>query len=188
VRLRDWLLRMFPAAWRDRYGHEVADLLTDIESHERRLRASDLLDLVRAGASQRCVELWRRVAHPRRPLAARIATSCVGLVAVALVALFTTSSMFGPTSSSPTTHVVAGSHVRPVGPETVESAQQTAAQQAAAQAAAQAAQQAAAAQAAAQQAGNGSAARAAQQAAAQLAAVQAAAAEQTVDGGTAPAG
>ena len=161
MRLRHWLLRMFPRAWRDRYGHEVADLLSDIESDEKKLRASDLLDLVRAGMSQRSVELWRRVAHPRRPLAARIAGG-VGLVIIALVALVATSSISSPTRSSPLIHAVSGSHAPPAGHEEVDSnqqastAQQAAAQQAAAQATQQATAQAAAS--AAQQTAEGAAA------------------------------
>jgi hypothetical protein len=174
---------MFPRAWRDRYGHEVADLLSDIESDEKKLRASDLLDLVRAGMSQRSVELWRRVAHPRRPLAARIAGG-VGLVIIALVALVATSSISSPTRSSPLIHAVSGSHAPPAGHEEVDSnqqastAQQAAAQQAAAQqAAAQATQQASTAQQAAAQATQQATARAA-----------ASAAQQTAEGAAAPVG
>jgi hypothetical protein len=185
MRLRLWLLRTFPRAWRDRYGHEVADLLTDIESDERRLRASDLLDLVRAGASQRCLELWRRVAHPRRHLVAHIAAGGVGLAAIALVALVATSAISGPTSPSPLTHVVAGSGAPLAG-------QQTAAQQAAEQAAAQQAAARAADQAA-EQAGDGVAAqttaeRAAEQAAAGQQAAAQAAVQQAAEGAAVPVG
>jgi hypothetical protein len=177
VRLQHWLLRAFPRAWRDRYGDEVADLLSDIESDETKLRPSDLLDLVRAGASQRCVEVWRRMTHPRRQLAARMAIGGVGLAALALVALISTGSIFGPTTSSPTTHMVARSQPHPSGHEIVTTQQQTAARQAATQAVAQ-------------QAGNGGAAQTAatqQAVAAQQAAAQAAA-EQAAESAAAPAG
>jgi hypothetical protein len=190
VRPQHWLLRAFPRAWRDRYGDEVADLLSDIESDETKLRTSDLLDLVRAGASQRCVEVWRRMTHPRRQLAARMAIGGVGLAALALVALISTGSIFGPTTSSPTTHMVARSQPHPSGHEIVTTQQQTAARQAATQAVAQQAVAQAVAQAAAQQAGNGGAAQTAatqQAVAAQQAAAQAAA-EQAAESAAAPAG
>jgi len=61
------------------------DLLTDIEVRGAENCGQAISLILYAPAYHNvCVEFWRRVAHPRRPLAARIATGGVGLAAIAL--------------------------------------------------------------------------------------------------------
>jgi len=43
-----WLVRLYPAAWRERYGVELDELL-----RERRVGARDILDIARSAASER---------------------------------------------------------------------------------------------------------------------------------------
>lgn len=171
-----WLLRFFPASWRSRYGHEVAELLDEIEADEGHVSARDRFDLARAGISAHVDRMSRGLAGAGHgPLLAR----CGAAALLVIVGSLATVWGIGAFSSSPRprapTRIGAAPAPSPTTTLSSPAPAQEAAQAAAEQAALEQQAAAAAAQAAAEQQDRAAvelqATRAAARAAAQAAAV-----------------
>ena len=80
-----WLW-VFPRVWRRRYGDELAALIEDVE-HDDDLRATDRLDIVRAGLRTRATGRRRRATVLATAGAATLASTFVALTLAGILSL-----------------------------------------------------------------------------------------------------